>query len=853
MWQADKEAMRDALARHDELVRQAVEANQGYAFKTVGDGFCVAFSTATEAVAAALEAQRLIRAESWPAGAPVRVRMALHTGAADLSNGDYVGLSVNRASRLLSIGHGGQCLLSQTVFDLVRDHLPSGVTARDVGSHLLRDLSRPEQVYQLDFTSPGEIFPPLRSLSVFPHNLPQQVTSFIGRESEIQSLETLLSKGRLLTLTGAGGTGKSRISLQLAAQVLEHFPDGAWFVELAPITDPALVPLAVAEALNLKGVSDFGGIADGLEHRSLLLILDNCEHLLEPCAKLMALLLKRCPQIKILASSREPVAITGEQTFRVPSLTTPKLGQPQTVESLTHFEAVRLFVDRATMVNPEFAVSNESVPYLASLCARLDGIPLAIELAAARVRMLSVEEIEKRLDQRFKLLTGGSRSALPRQQTLRALVDWSYDLLSSAERTMLERVSVFVGGWKLPLAELACTDDAIEAWEVLDLLTSLSDKSLVTIDLSGEEAWFGLLETVRQYGLEKLEEGGEVGNMRRRHAHALIQFTSPFADRLNRMDSGALTSLDVLSDNTWACVLWLSQNEPETAANLVGNIWRHWLIRGRLHESRDACDRVMQALPPDAKPETWAIMRCLSSYLRLVAGEFENAFEEAKAAQDDAQRSGDPSLIARSLNAFGNAWARCHPDKTEGALEAYGKAAAIYESLGDEHGAARVLSNAASECLRLDECKGLRLMRESYERYQRIGYRLGAALVQGNVGEFLHLAGRFEEALPYHLEALHIRIEINERPAIAGSLEGIVTCLAALPDRHADPTTLIQVAACAARLRGDTGFKDLMGFESSTVEKLKTEYVEVFAREWPRGLTLSPEAALDLVLPYAKG
>ena len=437
LWESQPDAMRVALARHDALLRAAIAAENGVVFHTAGDAFCAAFGTAPEALAAGVAAQ--IALYSQTEGLPLRLRMALHTGAAEARDGDYFGQPLNRVSRLLNAGHGGQILLSVACQELVRDLLPLGVTFRDLGPHRLKDLLRPEQIFQVLHPSLPADFPPLRSLDnpALPNNLPQQMTSFIGREDEVTEIKALLEKSRLLTLTGTGGAGKTRLALQAAADLLTGSGEGVWLVELAGLTDPALVPEAVAEAL---GVWEEAGrplsktLVSFLKSKRLLLILDNCEHVLNACAFLVADLLRVCPHVSVLATSREVLGVPGEQTFRVPSLSLPDPQQKYPPELLGRYDAVRLFADRACLSQPSFVLTHQNSPAVAEICASLDGIPLAIELAAARVKALSAEQINMRLGDRFRLLTSGSRTALPRQQTLKAAIDWSFDLLSESEK-----------------------------------------------------------------------------------------------------------------------------------------------------------------------------------------------------------------------------------------------------------------------------------------------------------------------------------------------------------------------------------------------------------------------------------
>jgi len=464
LWEEHPGAMRLALERHDALLTAAIETNNGHVFKTVGDAFCAVFSTATDALDAAIQAQRNLRPlqpSATTSDLSLKVRMAIHVGAAELRGGDYFGPTLNRLARLLAVGHGGQILLSGAMQELVRDELPPGVSLRDWGQHRLRDLQRAEHVYQVVHPELPADFPPLRSLNELPNNLPQQMTSFVGREKEIAELRQWLTTSRLVTLTGAGGTGKTRLSLAVAAEVMGEFPDGVWLVELASLADPGLVPQTIATALGVREEPTrpiIQTLTDYLKSKTLLLVLDNCEHLLTACAQATETILRSSPHVRILASSREGLGVTGEHAYRVPSLTVPDPRHMPPMEKLDQYEAVRLFIDRALLVQPTFAVNNQNAPAVAQICHRLDGIPFAIELAAARVKAMSVEQISQRLNDRFRLLTGGSRTALPRQQTLRALIDWSYDLLSDKEKTLLRRLSVFAGGWTLEAAEKVCAD-----------------------------------------------------------------------------------------------------------------------------------------------------------------------------------------------------------------------------------------------------------------------------------------------------------------------------------------------------------------------------------------------------------
>ncbi len=451
-WERDAEGMQAALARHDAILRAAIEEHGGVIFKTVGDAFCAAFTSAPRAVAAALSVQGGLR-EAFPGeGGPSRVRMAVHSGEAEVRDGDYFGRVVNRVARLLAAGHGQQILVSGATRELLLGGLPEDAMLRDLGEHLLKDLERPEHVFQLDHPELPADFPPLRSLSALPHNLPQQLTSFVGREREVARLRELLATHRLVTLTGVGGSGKTRLALHVAAEVVDQFPDGVWLVDLSALSDPALVPQTVATALGLRETPGRDPVESLLVHlrtRDLLLVLDNCEHLIEACATWAERALRVVPELRVLATSREALGTVGEVVWPVPLLSVPAVStrSPEDLlPEIDRYEAVRLFAERATLVDPGFELTAADARAVVQICRRLDGIPLAIELAAARVRVLAPEQIASRLDDRFRLLAGGGRRALPRHRTLQAAIDWSHDLLEEPERILLRRLAVFSGG-----------------------------------------------------------------------------------------------------------------------------------------------------------------------------------------------------------------------------------------------------------------------------------------------------------------------------------------------------------------------------------------------------------------------
>ena len=604
---ADPAAWSIARARHHDILGAAIEGNQGFVFRIVGDAFLAAFSKVDAAVIAALTAQHELQAERWQ-GPGVKVRMGLHTGAAEWQNGDYEGyLTLAQVERVMSAAHGGQILLSQTAADLELATLPRGVALQDLGPHRLKDMARSEHIFQLTAPDLPAEFPPLRSVEASPNNLPAQLTSFIGRQRELHELKALLSANRLLTLTGPGGTGKTRLALRLAADELESFPDGAWLVELAALSDPTLLTQTVAATLGVQeqqGRTTLETLTDFLREKTLLLILDNCEHLVEACAQLADDALHAAPGLKILATSRESLGIAGETAFRVPSLPLPDPAEAEELDRIAANDCVRLFVDRASAANPRFHLTERNAGAASQICVRLDGIPLALELAAARTKVFSPEQITARLDDRFSLLTGGSRTALERHQTLLALIDWSYDLLTDDERVVLRRLSVFAGGWSMDAAQSVCHDEAGVGVDVLDTLAHLADKSLVMVDESADstDARYRLLETIRQYARDKLLVAGESERIRDRHLDFYLGLVEEAEPHLRRADQLAwLGRLETEHDNVRTALAWsLDRRDAERSMRLAGAISYFWELRGYWSEGYRWVDQAL-ALSPSSE------------------------------------------------------------------------------------------------------------------------------------------------------------------------------------------------------------------------------------------------------------
>jgi predicted ATPase/class 3 adenylate cyclase/DNA-binding CsgD family transcriptional regulator len=642
LWETQPDEMTAALARFEQTVSELVAAHDGVrpVEQGEGDSFVAAFARASDAVACALELQRAPLA-------PIRLRIGVHTGEVQLRDeGNYAGPTINRTARLRDLAHGGQTVLSGATEDMIVDRLPAGAWLTDLGTHPLRDLPRPERVVQLCHPDLRNDFPPLRTpKSVGAHNLPVQLTNFVGRQAEITRLREALSGSRLVTLTGAGGVGKTRLGVQVAAQMAAEFGDGVCYVDLAPITHPGVVPLTVARALGLPdqpGRSTMETLLRFVRDRQILVLLDNCEHLLDACAELVAALLGGSPRLTLLATSREPIGVAGEATWRVPSL------------SLTN-EAIALFADRARLAQSDFAVTDDNAAAVAEICHRLDGIPLAIELAAARVRALSLAEIVDGLHDRFRLLTGGSRTAVRRQQTLRASVDWSHALLTDTERILFRRLAVFLGGFDLEAAQAVAGSAEVERYQVLDHLTLLVDKSLVVAENTCGRTRYRLLETVRQYALERLGESGEADAVRARHrdhytAMAALLDTPARTDYERRLEQ-AETEID----NLRAAFGWSREHSDiELALALASSLQPLWVARGHILEGRAWFHTVLTAGDPHL--EVVAAVRARA----LADKAFLDVFVDPAASMDQAQQAlaiarevDDPALLARALTVCG--------------------------------------------------------------------------------------------------------------------------------------------------------------------------------------------------------
>ncbi len=793
LWEQYSEAMKAALAQHDSILKEAIESNHGHIIKTTGDGVHAVFEKAVDAVSAAVGAQKIlqtlnldnsdvisIRSATSTQGysttnMQVKVRMGLHTGEAELRDSDYYGRSLNRAARIMSAGHGGQILISEVTAQVAREHLASDVALQDMGEHHLKGLLRPENIFQVNAPELEHDFPPLQSLPTKTNNLPPQLTSFIGRERELIETTKRLESSRLVTLIGPGGTGKTKLSLQVAAEQLPHFKDGVWFIELASISDPANIVSTIASAFDLREVQNvpvFTILLDYLRAKHLLLILDNCEHLIEACAQIADQVLLSSPRVKIIASSREALGINGESVYRVPSMSLPQDFQSLAdFGSLMDYEATRLFVERAMKADSRFQLAERNASSIAQICSRLDGIPLAIELAAARVKIFSTEQIAERLDDRFKLLTGGSRTALPRQQTLRALIDWSYTSLNEMEQRVLRQLAVFVGGWTFDGAE-AVVGEA----EALDGLVSLVNKSLVNVEEQESVSRYRFLETIRQYAMEKLLESGEGVDARNRHLDYVLRISEQSGQSMFGAESKDwLDQMEVEHDNLRAALEWSLTNDIRKALKLALAIGGFWTSRDFNSEAREWCRKIIEKSEALADAdEDRAKVYALWGWASITTGLHKNGRAVVEKGLVLARKVDDKRTIVRLLSILG--LSSTFIGDLSLALESMTEAENISRQMGYQGELAMVLTAHAQALyyMKRDHERSKQMLDEASRLGKLSGFQWATSLsaynagrLAGNIGDLETARVRFTESAEISRRFGNKRIVYSSRSELA--------------------------------------------------------------------------------------
>jgi predicted ATPase/class 3 adenylate cyclase len=781
----------EILAEHHRLIRDAVGGYRGVEVKTEGDAFFVAFRTAGDGVMAAVTAQRALAAQMWSAEVTLRVRMGVHTGEVGLAGDEYVGLDVHRAARIAAAAHGGQVLISQSTRELVAGALPDGVTLADKGEHRLKDLDRPEHLYQLVIAGLAADFPPIRSLSARFEILPAQLSSFIGREAEVGRIRELLNGTRLLTLTGPGGTGKTRLSIQAALAAGDAFPDGVVFVPLAPISDPQLVAGTIRQTLSLKeelGHSSVETVADRIRGSRMLLILDNFEQVLG-ATEVVSGLLEGTQEPKILVTSRAPLHLAGEQDFPVPPMRLPDARDAGNLEVLTQSEAVALFMQRAATVRPDFTLNASNAMAIVEICARLDGLPLALELAASRIRLLPPEALLSRLQRRLDVLQSSATGRTDRQRTLRGAIDWSYNLLDEADRAAFRSFAIFVGGWDLEDAEAVASSGKRGELDLLDVLDRLVDHSLARQDARSGEPRFGMLETIREYGIEQLGQAGELDTVARAHAQRFLQLAielgPTFTASPNALDRAARQH-----DNIRAALRWaIDHGELELAMEAVGALWRFWHLRGHLREGERWASEVLAKASEGSSHGRTRALNGLGG-LRYWLGDYASARSAYEAMLDAARSIGDRTSEAEASYSLGFIYGIDHD--YEAARVAYRESGRVAGLIGDRTGVANGMMGVAQMSLldgRYAEARDG--MAQVVPIFEAVGDRYLYFNALGVLGRVLQYLGEHEGARAAALEQLDGSIELGDGTMTAMALHDLASDVAQSRDFE-----------CAMRLEG---------------------------------------------------
>jgi len=877
-----------ALADYRSLIRSSLAAHGGREVDNQGDGLFAVFSSPSACLAAVIEMQQALAAHAWPAGEHLRVRMGIHTGEAAQTATGLVGLDVHRAARVAAVGYGGQVLLSEAAAALVRDLIPADAALTDLGVHRLKDLGHPERIFQLQAPGLPAEFPPLRSLGnpALLNNLPAQPSAFIGRDRERSEVRALLATSRLVTLTGPGGCGKTRLSLQVAAEMLDGTGDGVWLAELAAVSDPDAVPSAISRALGITpqaGRVALEALIGALAPQDILIVLDNCEHLIDACAKTADDLVRRCPRLHLLATSREPLGIDGETIYRVPSLSLPAPGESVAPGSS---DAVALFVDRARAQGAGLTVSEETLPVIASVCRRLDGLPLAIELAAARLRSLSLNGLHDRLDQRFRLLTGGSRTALPRQQTLLAAVGWSYSLLNDAEQSLLRRLPVFVDTFDLDAAEAVCGFGDIAVFDVAGLLGALVDKSLVVAEPTGGALRYRLLETIRQFAAERLAEAGqdEAAIVAAAHSRHYLSVAEAATAHLRGPDQDTwLVRLGTDYANLLRAGRYASSVPGGTGQvlRLAVALDRYWLTRGRagdaaalltpaLERPEARADRVLFgralvvaalvsrifdiALAQRYAEQAVELARELDDSRLLIpalavlgsscyfAGQSERGVPFGREAVERARPLGDDVLLAEALSGYLLCIDLIDPGRSSQLFE---EAIACTERSGDQLFSGILHNNASVHALRAGDLPAARAHLEAAARASRpfAEYSDSVAI---NLGWVLRQEGDPDGARSSFSDALRMSRRTGERFGISYAVLGLA-CLAADAGEWSRACLLHGSAQAVLDQTGEARQEPEESYRAESLAQVRAHLGdEQFGRDYARGLALSSDELLDL-------
>ncbi len=839
----------DVLLAHHTIQREALAANRGHELRTEGDSFFIVFESALEACAGAAAVQEMLAQHSWPQDGKVRVRIGLHTGEATLVGNEYLGLDVHRAARVASAGHGGQVLVSETTRALVEHALPPRLTLKDLGLHRLKDMARPERLFQLSVEGLPSEFPALKTLETTPNNLPTQLTSFIGRDDQVREARQLLQRSRLLTLTGPGGTGKTRLSLQIAAGILDQFPDGVYFVPLSAVQDPELVPSAIAQALSISTTGrrrPIDALVEHLHDKRTLLVLDNFEQLLS-AAPIATELLEASPGLRVLVSSRATLRVYGEQEFPVPPLALPDLKALPDLSTLSQFEAVRLFIERAVASKPDFKATNENAPAIAGICERVDGLPLAIELAAARVKLFSPQALLSRLEKSLSALGSGARDAPARQQTLRGAILWSYDMLDAAGRRLLARFSVFARGASFDQLEAVCGPADDVGGDVVEALDQLADQSLLRRVPDVDEPRFLMLQTIREFAMEQLEASGEAVGTRNKHVQAFIALAQQAEPNLFGPERREwLDRLEIDHDNFRAALDWcLESGDARDALRLTGAFWRFWQMRGHIHEGRTRAGRVLTMPNSHEFPRERTLALEAAGGLAYWQADMDVAQHFYDECLELTRQVGDKRAVANAIynDAFPMVISRTTIPRARELLE---EALGLFRELGDDQRVARTLWGLGNASyFDKDYAAAKPALEEAQALSRRVDDRFNLAWSTHTLGLVATNTEDIAAGRKYFMEALQLFVEAQDVSGITLQLDN----LSGIARKEGDTVraTRLAAAAVAQQVVTGTGLGGLLANQEGRTGREGLGEAEA-AKAWAEGQALTFEEAIAYAL-----
>ncbi|HMS65912.1 MAG TPA: tetratricopeptide repeat protein [Ignavibacteria bacterium] len=872
--------LQSILQKHNNVLTNSIESNGGFIFKKMGDAFFAGFHKPEDAIRAAYDAQKLFLKERGK-DSEVKVRMGIHTGEAEYFEDDYKGyLTLTKVQRIMSVANGGQILLTKSSVNSLNDNITEEIGFRHLGERRLKDLNNPEHIYQLVAKNLLSEFPPIKTLDVRISNLPYQTNTFIGRKNETKDINIRLKNFHLVTIVGPGGAGKSRFSQHIAAGFIDEFKDGVWWIDLSVLTNGAQLNQHVMNTLGIKeeGIKNLEiTLTKYLSEMETVIVLDNCEHIVEECAAFVENLLSRCSNLKILATSREALKCKGESIYKLSSLSIPEQGEIISLNNSGQYESVELFVERATNVNPALKVTDENISDIGEICFKLDGIPLAIELAAARTKILSVEKIKERLNEKFRLLTGGSRTGFRRQQTLKATIDWSYDSLTATEKTLLKRLSVFAGSWTLEAAEEICHDKFLNQNDIMDLLQQLSEKSLINFQEHLER--FNMLGLIRDYLNDCFTEEDETDAVENNYLKFYMNLSNAevnlkFSDRENiyKIESEYNNLLHAIT-------LSVKKNEFEKGLHIAAGLGNYWKIHGNMSEGMDRLNLLIQKTKDSSSLERAAglywyayflwrqgdlnkakqlqleslqicrelenkpgIRRSISnlSIINIGLGEYSHAEEFIKEIMSIAEKENNKLMLGSSLTNLGFLY--FIKGEYEKSKQMYEKCLKLSLEGGNEiQIAISYINLAVLTRYQGDFTQSNIFSRLSLELSRKISDKKGISSSLLNIGHLNIASGNFKDAYMNLKESLNLTLELKDSLAIASVLIGFCGLFNLCDQNHTAVRLLGSIETSVISV-GET----LSRFEFPDYEKLTNELtLKLGAKEFNKYLSEGKKLSLE--------